>query len=583
MTAKEILELYDKLANDKRDKQKTFKLIDKVVNSKTWEMFEGKLPPGQKKPVTNIATVFAESRLASLSVTDYIGQAIPTKESDAEVVEEVNHILKYIWDEADLKRIINRVYWDGLTLGTGVLHINWDLDHISSINGMSYKGKATAKHIPVSNFFPDPNVETIDECSFIHLAERKTVEELKTIAQFTDGMARVEAKLKGEYYEAPELNTNPNNPDIHRDIPNSQTRIGKQVILHTHYRRVTGSDPRIEVYYVVEGEVIFKKDRIHPNKYPFVVFREQNVRSSMWGISSIEKILPLQLNLTELESIIATHVDKQQNPIKLVSAESGINVYDMAVNGDKKGHTFKANGDPSKAVNFILRPDLPPALYERSAMLIEQMKYVAGINDFYGGESSHSIQTKGGIDQMLQRATLRDGNVLRNMEWFLKDLTVLLWNFIQVYGEFAYIRFRSDINNKPVYEFREVNWEWVREATVDFTIDVEENTPRSKLAFQEAANRMMELEMQYPAATRGEPPIITIEEWLVSQPFPQKDQILARMREQRAEMEQQQDPATIAQESITLFNSLLEQGATPDVALEEVMKQFDTSAEQGVQ
>jgi hypothetical protein len=136
--------------------------------------------------------------------------------------------------------------------------------------------------------------------------------------------------------------------------------------------------------------------------------------------------MALHLSMNEIDSIIATYTDKQQDPVRYVSAESGLNVYEVATKGNKRGQTFKVAGDPTKAVHYEQRPDLSTAVYGMPLEIMERIKYVSGVNDFYGGQQAGSVQTKGGIDTMVNRATLRDNIQMQNIEWFMKDLTELI-------------------------------------------------------------------------------------------------------------------------------------------------------------
>lgn len=64
--------------------------------------------------------------------------------------------------------------------------------------------------------------------------------------------------------------------------------------------------------------------------------------------------------------------------------------------------------------------------YARPEQVKANIVEVAGVDQFYSGQSSGSVQTKGGIEQMVNRATLRDNIQIQNIGFFLTDLTELL-------------------------------------------------------------------------------------------------------------------------------------------------------------
>ena len=109
----------------------------------------------------------------------------------------------------------------------------------------------------------------------------------------------------------------------------------------------------------------------------------------------------------------------------------------------------------------------------------------------------------------------------------------------------------------------------------DIEITVTNCAPRSNASFEDAAQKLFELQMKYNPAEKGYPDIITPEEmvnWL-NIPNSQKNIITDRMRAQMETMKMEEYAAVL-----TAVGTLTQGGMTPEQALQEVAKQVEMSA-----
>ena len=83
--------------------------------------------------------------------------------------------------------------------------------------------------------------------------------------------------------------------------------------------------------------------------------------------------------------------------------------------------------------------------------------------------------------------------------------------------------------------------------------------PKNRIRYAESATEIMAMQSQY----QMNPPLITPEEWLKYQDFPQKDIMLQRMEAQRL-----QDDVQDITENVVNFSSLVQQGVSPDGAVQ---------------
>lgn len=111
----------------------------------------------------------------------------------------------------------------------------------------------------------------------------------------------------------------------------------------------------------------------------------------------------------------------------MVNTSSGINVADYAKNKDNPGRVFPfSTGSASEVVQFVNKPDLPNDIISMPTSLIERIKDMTGVGDIASGMGSGSLQTAGGISQILQRAGLKDTKVIKHIQSYLFDLYSLI-------------------------------------------------------------------------------------------------------------------------------------------------------------
>jgi hypothetical protein len=113
-----------------------------------------------------------------------------------------------------------------------------------------------------------------------------------------------------------------------------------------------------------------------------------------------------------------------------------------------------------------------------------------------------------------------------------------------------------------------------RDTLFNYSINIDAEIPKNKARLAASADAMLEKSMQY----QSNPEIITIEEWLQYQNYPQKELILERLKADRnANMTEQ-----VAQ-ILSSFAGLIEQGMDPNQAMDMVVQQMQNPEAQGKQ
>ena len=200
---------------------------------------------------------------------------------------------------------------------------------------------------------------------------------------------------------------------------------------------------------------------------------------------------------------------------------------------------------------------------------------MSGVDAVYLGRSYGSIQTTGGVSQAIDRATMRDNNRIKSIDGFIhKELEIIAQFFILNGGKETF--YPQTVNQRDEAANQELTFDPTVLATrQDIAIEVSNCAPRSNASYEEAAQKLFELQMKYAPGQKGYPDIITPEElvnWL-NIPKPQKTVLLERMSAQMQNMKVEEYTAVL-----TAIGTLTQGGMPVEQAVQEVAKQIEMSA-----
>jgi hypothetical protein len=98
---------------------------------------------------------------------------------------------------------------------------------------------------------------------------------------------------------------------------------------------------------------------------------------------------------------------------------------------------------------------------------------------------------------------------------------------------------------------------------IKYRVSISSELPKSKARLAQAANMLMEKQMQY----QMNPPLLTPQEWLEMQDFPNKTRIMRRLKE--AEQFNKTEDVT---KTLFEFSELVKQGIPPEQAVNMIVE-----------
>lgn len=573
-----IKEFEDTLAY-KQEQARIFKILDAADHSDIWKIYNRKIPNFMQTPTHNPITIIKEATKASVMPTEYSGEFKALSMDVKELADTANKYFQMKWEAANMNEVNNECADYAYLHGTSGILMGWNNNIVDSSDVTNYFNPAKhiqfqAKAYHPSNVFPDPGASTVEEMRYLFLVERKTKDFLRSIPRFQKSLYLIE-------------NSNDsmgnNNPNYILD--KAKTASNDIVSFITCYKKVmrqkqdpisglTTLSPSVDIIYLAGRNVLDVEKDIQPNCIPFIPLYDEKVPNNFWGISKCYKVLSLYLTLVQIDSIEATGYFKNQNPAEFINALAGLNVADYQNKRDNPDKAFTVNCDPKLVQAYAQRPDLPKTLDGFRAYLLDAIRQISGVDAAYLGQNYGSIQTTGGVQQAVDRATMRDANRIKSIDKFIRKELELMTQFFIVHGhqEKFYVPNLDKSSEQPGEELTFDPLDLIKHQSI--SIDVSNAAPRSNQSYEDAAMKLMELQMKYVPAEHGYPDFITPEEliqWL-NIPKPQQRLLIDRMKRQMETMKLEEYTAVL-----TAIGTLTQGGMPVEQALMEVVKQMESA------
>ena len=538
---------------------KRMQVLDLTDRGGLWEALGAKFPPYQILPDTNHVAYIKNNMIASIYTVAKCAELLPTSDKDKDIITNINVALEQEWTLTNIAKMQKQAGSNAALHNIGITQIGWDENMISG-GDVIQKGQVRAKNISPLKFMRDPFAIDLKNSGYCmtydkyhksaFLANKNYREEFK---KYLDSR-----KNSGTILSTPEILG-----------AKASSTSDDYFTLVTFWEKVEDKDGNIvidEIHTINAEAVLYIRQAIKPNKFPFAVLYCNEPGDALIGISEPARAFANSVAYNIMDSISLTSAYKNQRPPKYVSSDSGLNINAFAQHANDADYTFVVNGDASKAVHYHQFPQVDPHIGEITMRLDNNIKQVSGVDERYTGRDTGSILTTGGIQDQLNRVTVIDTPKIENFEDYTKQLTELvLANLIEFGSKRKYFVKSETEANK--YKSVEVDFPKLDLKTAyNYQINISSELPRNKARIAEMANQLMEKQLQYQQ--QGESvDLITVEEWLMMQDLPMKEYMLERMGIQRMNNEVENVSQTLFE-----FAELTKQGMSPQDAMMAVAK-----------
>lgn len=508
---KDIMHKFKQAREKRQHRDAIWEELDKFDRGEQWQ---GNIPPWIPKPVTNMVHLVKTTKRAAFAIENPTGVLRPLSPGDRQNVDDLNKVKNYVWEKTNSRGVIREILETGKLLGDGIIQVYWEENELGGGTGNRHEGEIKVVQVDPSSFFPDPSAHTLEDCEYIHVVRRRSIDWVKNHPKFKS--------------KASELTpTSSSGEEIGEIYTRDETTTGREKIIdfHSHYYIDYASDGEKEyrVAYLA-GDKLLHDQALQPNCFPFEKYSDYPQRQDFWSKSSCEYVLDNQKLLNKVEQIIAVIGTMLQNPQSIVSKASGIRATEAKKYSQAPGHVFVTNGSPAEAMIWRQPPQIPQALFNLAEQAKQNIREITGITQSYTGESVGSLQTSAGVSQMIERATMRDRDQMFDLEQFIEKYVRLLIKFVtSYYEEERFLRvLNPDESDMEFFAFVGTEYDTV---DYDFHVDVSSELPMSKQRQLEEAEKLLNLQGQY----QFDPPIITTREFMRMSRFAKSDEILERM------------------------------------------------------
>jgi len=515
----------------RKQKDLVWQELDAFDRGEQWNT-KGTMPSWIPKPSTNFISKVKKFKTGNLILDDYLGELKPLAPEDEAQIWMLQRFYEQLWDKLNLKYHILDVVRTSRLLGSGILYIGWDENFIGGTHGHLYQGEITVKPIEPTTFFIDPIAFDLDDamyCGTFIRTTRQAIEMDPSIDKAKRKKFKEERKAyaisaggeqdRGEIY-------------LSRDYSSFQEDV---VDLITFYEKVPndeGDDFIIKVTTIADGIIMKETEGMKPNQFPFVKLDQYVQRQEFWGISDAQLILPNVKMINKVQSVLGTLATLYQNPQKIVFEGSGIDPRIVSKYGNAFGLVFLSKyPDLANVIRNVEVMDIPTALLEYIEFLKNDIEDFSGLTDINQGRRSGSIQTRGGMDTMLERSLVADQDEFLTFERFLEKISyLLLLNAIEYYTDDRMMRMRTDKPNADFeYEYVPFRAEEFADLAWDFSIDIVSKLKNNEDNKREIMQMLSEWQLQYSPDIQ----IVTAEDMVKAFNPNNRDAILHRIEQER--------------------------------------------------
>lgn len=453
-------------------------------------------------PVVNYVAYIVDQKAPQLTNMKPSGLIMPTAAGDEEAAKLFTQVTEVVAERVDLEDKTDQVVRTGLLLGTGWYKVYWD----NSLSGGSvekqnlWKGDVAVDVPDPSNIFTDPQAVTVDSCRYIIYAVDKTIQ---WVEKMFDTKVNPDVAIETDLYNRPIQN------------------YGKDRVMFYEYWYKDKNG--LHVAYAAGGQILKHIKNVYKHgRYPFITFVAKKNRKSLWGIGEPKNILNNQKLLNKLVELPTTHALLNSNPITLVDPNSGVNPNKWT---NKPGQIWMAK-NPREAVHWLQPPPMSADVYRLTEKMVDFIERIGGVYDSMTGETPSGVTAATAISLLQEQGSIPIKGIARNLYQAVKDVYELIIELVKEnYTETRYIRVMDEDGS---FEFQEFQASQYAEIDFDVKVSAGSSTPTSKAYIAQLADQLFDRQL-----------LLGSEYVEMQEGLPNKDRIVARLREMEGAQQQQ--------------------------------------------
>ncbi|WP_203289844.1 portal protein [Metabacillus sp. cB07] len=494
------------------------------------------------RPVLNIIKQVINHKVASVMTENIkmVFSASDTEEgsNEYEGAELFTRYSETTWEKVKQDQLNEVALESGATTGPCIWHYYWDTSK-SGGNRLKYVGEIQGEIIDAVNFFPgNPQCTNIQDQPFINITSRDLVSNVRKIAE-SNGLSKEFISL---------IKADSDTEDQAYDFAKKEMTEDSKVTVITKYWKENGT-----VYFqkVASGVVVKPKTNMRFKLYPIALMQWERRKSTIFGISEVEGIIPNQKAINYLLAMQLLSIQLTSWP-KLLVDKSFVKQQITNTPGEVINVTG-TNGSLNNAIAYMN----PGQTSNQAANLLDSFlnytRDVAGANENALGEQSSSQLNATAVMLLQQASGVPLESIKRRFYQAMEDVGLIWSEFWRVYYNTDRV---VNLKDEDGEEYTDVfNGEQYKDVDMNLKIDIGPSSSYSETLMMTSLDKLFDTDK------------ITIEDYLQFAPknvIPFKDRLLkkvqerqeqeqmmmAQEQEQQSMMQQQQQDEQIAQQSL---------------------------------
>jgi len=540
-----LIKIFSEYRSFKQKILKSWRLIRSLYKGDFWQVFKKYLKDYTLTPDWNYLEYTVQAYLNSIYSGAFIGTLTPVREEDTEYIEHLNAFISYNWNKWGMKNKFLHIGENGELYNLGAVRVDWNQNKLC----------VSIKALSPDEVYLDPNVDDYKEGHSIFIERSIDINKLKNDERFSK---EVEKYMKGK------TRYDDKTKQYRIEINNNTTSDNQMVSLLECF--VRNDEGTIDQIFILDEAVIIYGIRLDLKEFPIAIYTPSRPEGSPYGDSKLIKILNTVITLNLLDSMEATQPYRLLNRVRLVNVDGRINMRSFSKYGATPGASFEVKGDPRDIVHYVEVPTIPD-LTPLKNRLENSIFQITGVDPYYKGRMTNSIQTTGATQAFQARVTmLTDNSRITLLEEFCENITKIIIDFYTNFSgeqEYQVPKLSATGTNAVIstYKLR------FNEVPYNYMINASVLLPMNQANLFESAKALYEMQGQYNFKTQ----IISEADLVRYSDFPQKDLLL-----QRIEKDKQSSTAEDLISDLTnfasIFSKLLAQGLSEEQAAQEAIQ-----------
>ncbi len=427
-----------------------------------------------------------ETRVASVTASDYMGELLPIRVEDVEHVQLLNDLVKDEWARLDLNNMVDDAIRDSSFIREGYIHFMFNAE---KTYGGTREGAAEAYPVDSPSVYLDPNARCWKDLQYVIVVGRISKNEAKyrydtKVSEIKVNQSGVTEMERGEIGIANDYSTEQH--DFYT--------------IMTFYEKEKG---KIRETVLVE-DVVMSSDILDGlSVFPIAQMRWTKKKQTCYGISLMDDIITLQKAINMIESAVTNIAVSSASPAVIIQKGQGLNPRDVADTLGAPQVVYSVNGDPAKAMVPFNPQNINEAVVRIKQEHEQSLIKAAGVTDQYLGSLGTVGNTSGGAKMAIERAKVQEGAVIKNIQEFIEQITEILVQYIMAQYADTNIRTMKRQEVSRQFEVKEVAVpKDIGDTQYQFSIDLNIRTPFSKELEKQSLMELWQMERQYDSPVK---------------------------------------------------------------------------------